>query len=61
MIINRECKGKAAARSLAIMVLDTRIEAFLAKEDPKALAQARLALEPFGYPDLDVLRENLDA
>lgn len=55
----KECKGKAAARALAVMVLDPKIKAFLTENDQKALDQARDALRPFGYPDLDALRTKL--
>ena len=46
----KECKGRAAARALAVMVLDRKIAGWLAKNDPMALRQARVALIPFGYP-----------
>ena len=54
------CKGKLAARALAVMVLDARIAAWLAAHDPKALDQARRALAPFGYPDVDALATKLE-
>ena len=54
-----ECKGKGAARALAVMVLDPKIKMYLTLNDPKALEQAKKALEPFGYPDLDALRSKL--
>lgn len=53
------CKGKLAARALAVMVVDRRISAWLAANDPKAFEQAKRALVPFGYPDLDVLFRKL--
>jgi len=55
----KECKGKGAARALAVMVLDPRISDILWQIDPKSLEQARKALEPFGYPNLDALRTKL--
>lgn len=55
----KECKGKAAARALAVLVLDPKIATFLATNDPKALEQAYLALGPFGWPDLDALQKKL--
>lgn len=58
-IPKKECKGKAAARSLAILVLDMEINSFIRKNNPDALIQAYRSLEPFGYPDLNVLREKL--
>jgi hypothetical protein len=54
-----ECKGKAAARALAVMVLDDRINGYLLARDLKILEQAREALEPFGYPDVDALKARL--
>lgn len=53
----KECKGKSAARTLLMMVLDPKINAFLRENDPKALEQAEEALKPFGYPDAKALME----
>jgi hypothetical protein len=50
-----ECKGKAAARVLATIVLN----GYLVGNAPEAHEQARKALEPFGYPDLDALKARL--
>ena len=55
----KECKGKAAARALAVIILDLRSHLWLEINEPKALEQAKKALEPFGYPDTDVLRKKL--
>ena len=53
----KECKGKGAARALAVMVLNPQIRTFLSEYDPKALEQAEKSLEPFGYPDVDALHK----
>ncbi len=55
----KECKGKRAARSLARLVLDPKINQFLTDNDPFALEQAMQALEPFGYPDTATLKYKL--
>lgn len=51
------CKGKMAARALAVMILDPKISGYLLAHDPKAYEQAQRALEPFGYPDEEAMRE----
>lgn len=53
----KECKGKSAARALAVMVLDPKISQYLSDNDPKALEQAQKALVPFGFPAIHLLRE----
>lgn len=58
-VIQTECKGKAAARALAVLVLDPKVYAWLFDHDRKALQQAENALVPFGYPDADALRAKL--
>ncbi len=55
----KECKGKAAARALAVMVLSPEIGRYLRENDPKVMEQALKSLEPFGYPDLEVLGKKL--
>lgn len=55
----KECKGRAAARSLAAMILDPMINIFLLRNAPTAFEQACKSLEPFGYPDEMALREKL--
>jgi hypothetical protein len=61
LIPPKECKGKSAARTLLMMVLDPKINAFLRENDPKALEQAEEALKPFGYPDAKALMEKFKA
>lgn len=51
----KECKGKAAARLLATIVLN----GYLVGNAPKAHEQACRALEPFGYPDIGLLKAKL--
>jgi hypothetical protein len=46
-----ECKGKRAARALAVIVLTPTTRAFLQANDPKALEQAEESLKAFGYPE----------
>ncbi len=55
----KECKGKAAARALAAIILDPIDRAWLENNDPKALEQAEKALEPFGWPDRSALVDKL--
>jgi hypothetical protein len=55
----KECKGKGAARCLAVMVLDPLVSSFLTENSPMILEQARKSLEPFGYPDLEALKSKL--
>lgn len=45
-----DCKGKRAAKALAVIMLDPKLKAVLRTTDPKAYQQALQALEPFGYP-----------
>ena len=55
----RECKGKAAARALAMLVTDPKIAGYLLAHDPKAYEQAQEALQPFGYPDERLMAHKL--
>ena len=55
----KECKGKGAARALAVMVLDPLINSFLTDNSPMILDQAKMSLEPFGYPDIEALKIKL--
>lgn len=55
MMEEKECKGKAAARALAVLVLTETTAAHIRNADPKAYEQACKALEPFGWPDRDAL------
>lgn len=54
------CKGKLAARALAVLVLDPHLSQVLRARDPNALAQAERALAPFGWPDRNALAHKLD-
>lgn len=54
------CKGKLAARALAVLVLDPRLSSVLRAHDPMALAQAETALAPFGWPDRGALARKLE-
>ena len=55
----KPCKGKLAARALAVFVLDPRLSVLLRNADPMAFEQAEKALVPFGWPDRAVLADKL--
>lgn len=49
----------ACSALLAILVLDPKVSGYLLAHSPKVYEQAQIALQAFGYPDLNVLREKL--
>ena len=55
----KPCKGKLAARALAVFVLDPRLSVLLRNADPTAFENAEKALVPFGWPDRRVLADTL--
>ena len=55
----KECKGKAAARALARIVLDFDTNAYLLFNGYELLDASQDALIPFGYPDVVALRKKL--
>lgn len=53
------CRGKEAARALAVFVLDSALASLLRATDPQALAEAERALVPFGWPNRAALAAKL--
>lgn len=58
--VEKECRGKAAARVLARILLAGLIDPnALVGRDVYHYVNACEALKPFGYPDIDALKEKL--